>query len=157
MDNQVKLPRLIPAGDQDIDVLFAMLIFGEARGEPKDGKTAVGWVAQNRALNPGWWGKDLRGVILKPWQFSCFNPGDPNREKLFDPLKFESSEVWDECFLTAKGILEGEIPDNTENSDHYFDVSIKPPTWADPRKLVKKIGRLVFYRLDLKAPREGKA
>lgn len=61
----------------DIDIL-ARTIYGEARGEPWEGKIAVAWVVRNRAERGGWWGDTIREVCLKPWQFSCWNETDPN-------------------------------------------------------------------------------
>ncbi|MBM4288219.1 MAG: cell wall hydrolase [Deltaproteobacteria bacterium] len=50
-----------------------MVLFGEARGEPSQTLQGIGHAIINRALKPGWWGRSLEEVILKPWQFSCFN------------------------------------------------------------------------------------
>ncbi len=47
------------------------------------------------------------------------------------------------------GIMDNDIPDNTKNSDHYFDLSIQPPKWARPECFTVKIGRLNFYRLEI--------
>ena len=162
---QVKLPRPdIGIEAQDIDTLLAMLIFGESRLDDRDEdhweefemKAGVGWVAYNRSKHPAWWGKDLRGVILKPHQFSCFNPNDPNRVKLLDPLAHEASYVWDACFVVASGILSGIIPDPTLKSDHYFDDSLvrdnRMPRWAERKNFVKVIGKFLFYRIYLPKP-----
>lgn len=151
--HQIRIPKPnLSIEAQDVDVLFSMLIFGEARGESMEVKKGVGHVAFNRSKHPRWWGRNLLEVILRPYQFSCFLSSDPNRNKLLLPLKYESAETWDECFLTACGILSGELPDNTENSDHYFDDSIPAPRWAVEDKFVKTMGRLSFYRLELEAP-----
>lgn len=147
---QIKLPRPdIGIEAQDDDVLFSMLLFGEARGEIDEAKIGVGWVVWNRNLHPRWWGKNLRGVILKPFQFSCLNLGDPNRTKLLFPFKHEEPQVWDRCYDIAIGIMNNEIPDNTLTSDHYFDDSILPPRWAKPSQKTVKIGKLNFYRLEI--------
>ncbi len=150
MNDQIKLPKPNAALiDQADDVLLAMLIFGEARGEAEAGRIGVAWVAKNRADHPRWWGKILREVILKRGQFSCFLPDDPNLPKLLLPLKYEPFPIWDSCYRVARGILDGEIPDITQTSDHYFDDSIQPPKWARPDKMTVKIGRLNFYRIEL--------
>lgn len=147
---QILLPRPDVAIEAQLsEVLFAMLIFGEARGEPFSGKCGVASVVRNRVEHPRWWGHDLRTVILKPFQFSCFNQGDPNREKLLMPLRYEENTVYDECYEVAIGILDNDLPDNTAHSDHYFDCSISPPKWARPECLTKKLGRLTFYRLEI--------
>jgi N-acetylmuramoyl-L-alanine amidase len=148
-DMQILLPRPdIPIEEQAQDVLFAMLIFGEARGEPFSGKCGVASVVRNRVEHPRWWGKSLKEVILKPFQFSCFNIGDPNREKLLWPLKHEENTVWDECYEVAVGTIKNDLPDITNHADHYFDDSIGLPHWAKQELMTKKIGRLNFYRLE---------
>ncbi len=162
---QIKLPNpTISIEEQEIDVLHAMQIFGESRLDDRDedhweefeAKAAVGWCAFNRAKHPAWWGKDLRGVILKPGQFSCFNVDDKNREKLLSPLSYEGTGIWDACYIVAVGIQDGLIPDPTLCSDSYFDESMvkagKLPKWADEKKFVKRIGKFFFYRLYLKPP-----
>jgi len=135
--------------EQIPEVLFAMLLFGEARGEPFSGKVAVGSVVRNRTLHPRWWGHNLREVILKPFQFSCFNFNDPNREKLLVPWKWEDYPVYDECYEVAIGILENDLPDNTRRSDHYYSIDISPPRWARPECKTVQIGGFSFYRLEI--------
>ncbi len=69
---QVQLDRLTEPQ------LLARCIWGEARGEPIQGKLAVAHVVLNRVKAQSYYGKTIRDVILKPWQFSCFNENDPN-------------------------------------------------------------------------------
>jgi len=162
---QIKLPNpKISIESQDLDVLFAMQIFGESRLDDRDEdlweefemKAGVGHVAYNRSKDPSWWGKDLRGVLLKQGQFSCFNLNDKNRVKLLSPLAYEPPSVWDACYVVAAGILDGIIPDPTLRSDHYFDDSLvktnKIPRWAEEKNFVKQIGKFLFYRIYLPKP-----
>ena len=60
--------------DNATDPLRAMAatVWGEARGEPFEGKVAVAWVIINRSRKPGWWGEDIRSVCSARWQFSCW-------------------------------------------------------------------------------------
>jgi len=149
-------------------VLLAMCLFGEARGESDAARQAVAQVILNRARTPHRvfgsradrsWEENLRRVILKPWQFSCFLPDDPNCAKLLRPLEHASAAVWQRCVDAAQRALEhGDEPDAlTLNSDHYFDDSLQTPTWADPSKQTVLIGRLRFYRLYLPLPTAGAA
>jgi hypothetical protein len=66
----------------DLSVM-ARTVFGEARGEPYQGRLAVAHVILNRVRAGGWFGASVSEVCLKRWQFSCWNPGDPNRARLF--------------------------------------------------------------------------
>jgi spore coat assembly protein SafA len=138
--------------------LLAMALFGEARGTPAKTRKAIGHVIINRALHPGWWGKDLKGVILKPRQFSCFNEDDVNRKKLLEPLEFENPEVWERCCQDAIEVYqrfkqETSIVDPIKGANHYFDTSIPSPSWADDDKFVLELpsGRpghgVRFYKL----------
>jgi len=68
---------------QDVSVL-AQTMWGEARSHGPLGMLAVGSVIKNRAESDRGltFGHGIKGVALKSKQFSCWNPGDPNREKM---------------------------------------------------------------------------
>ena len=137
----------IPLPQQPDEMLLAMCIFGEARGEHDDAKLAVGNVVRNRVL-AGRYGKDWRGVILRPMQFSCFNTNDPNSKKVVEPLKYGKQETWETCYRIASWILNGTAKDNTQRSTHYFDKSLdaNPPYWSYGFIPTVTIGGLRFYR-----------
>lgn len=108
---------------QPDDILAAMLVWGEARGESPAGKLAVIWVAVNRALKSG---RALRWEILRNsggpnpiYQFSCFAMDDPNRAKMLAPLEHDRPQVWDLCWEAAQLALKGEGPDPTHGATHY--------------------------------------
>ena len=91
-----------PIEDQDLRVLFAMCIFGEARGESELARRAVAQVILNRATHPNLlfgsktfrsFEANLRGVILRPGQFSSLNPADPNYAQLWSPLSHAAPEL----------------------------------------------------------------
>ncbi len=140
-------------GLSDEDML-CLAIYGEARGEPYEGKVAVAWVIMNRHNNPNFpfRGNTLKDTILYPWQFSAFNCSDPNRAKLealaknLDKAKENIPSLRESCEVARK-VMSGEIPDPTGGADHYFADYIDPPEWADPDKEVAQIGRHKFYRL----------
>jgi N-acetylmuramoyl-L-alanine amidase len=64
-----------------VDIL-ARTIWAEARNQGRVGMEAVATVILHRAKHPRWWGKDVVSCCQKPRQFSCWNPGDPNRLKM---------------------------------------------------------------------------
>lgn len=140
-------PKL-PIEAQEVTTLFAMLLYGEARGETPEGRAAVGNVVLNRVLSgkyPG--GQDWRSVMLAPFQFSCFLQNDPNRAKLLEPTKHDSQEVWNSCYAIAATIYGGDGKDNTGRATHYFSTyMIKPPTWANSFIHTVDIGKHRFYR-----------
>ena len=55
-------------------VLMGLCLYGEARGEPDEGKEAVLRVMLNRAASRG--KEYIEPVLLRKLQFSCFNFGD---------------------------------------------------------------------------------
>lgn len=115
--------------------LLALCIWREARGETIPAKVGVAWVIRNRAKNPSWWGKDWISVILKPWQFSSFNVGDPNATKF--PVPEDTS--WIACLQAAEIAWEGIETDPVDGATHYFDKSLdaNPPKWATDGSMVK--------------------
>lgn len=133
-----------------VDTL-ARTIWGEARGEPdaQAGMRAVAHVVLNRRDAPGWWGRSVAGVCLKPWQFSCWNEGDPNRPKML------AVGAGDASFTLARRIaadLVGLNPteraraDTTGGATHYFAASIAPPPWTVRASFCGRIGNHLFYR-----------
>ncbi len=134
----------------DVDIL-ARTIYGEARGEfarLDGGMTslmAVGNVVMNRTKQRTWYGNTVKEVCLKPWQFSCWNPNDPNLHMLLHPV---GGRVFDVCTLVAEKLISGTWPDVTNGSDHYHASTLKSfPKWTLDAKPKFKIGAHIFYDL----------
>lgn len=124
-----------------LDVL-ARTLWGEARGEGRDGMRGVASVICNRTSRPGWWGRSIAEVCLKPWQFSCWLESDPNRVKLL------AVDGRDRAYATALSVatdaLAGILPDYTFGATHYHAVDCAPD-WARGRTPCVVIGRHAFY------------
>lgn len=158
----------------DLNVL-AQTIWGEARQDGVKGMIAVGNVIKNRVeVNKAMFGQGIRGVALKPKQFSCWNPGDPNREKLKDILQYDkiislrkspTGEPFNEWFQKFKNtgeyleyksylkakeiaqqILDGQLPDITKGATYYHTTDVKP-IWRNKLDKVAQFGDHVFYTL----------
>lgn len=127
----------------DLDVV-ARTVWGEARGEPKDGRVAVAWVIKNRVKSPRWWGTDYPSVCKRPFQFSCWNLNDPNRAKI--EALTEDDKAFRECLKVASGVISGEVPDNTGGATHYFADSIEPPVWTKRMTQTVTIGHHTFFK-----------
>jgi N-acetylmuramoyl-L-alanine amidase len=125
--------------------LRSLCIWREARGEGDLGKRGVGWVIQNRADNPGWWGKTPVGVILCPFQFSSFNQSDPQ----YDLWPNDDSRSWFDCQQVAAAIMNGTDDDITDGANYYHDTSMGwPKSWGDESNYAHTldVGNLRFYR-----------
>ncbi len=74
-------------------MLLALMGWGEARGEPEEGKYAVAWVARNRVYARRNYGKTWEKVLLRKNAFSCFN--DTVKVFIRRPGIFNSSNICD--------------------------------------------------------------
>ena len=126
-------------------MLLARMVFGEARNQPLEAMIGVAFTAINRMEIGGWYGKSLREVLLKPWQYSCFNKNDPNRKKLMNPLLYEKLEIFTKCLAVAHAVLNGLVKDPTNGATHYFSGNRKP-RWARKMRWCGKIGDFKFYK-----------
>ena len=133
----------------EIDVL-ARTIYGEARSEPAPGMEAVACVVLNRVkiahkMGGYWWGSTIIQVCQKPYQFSCWNKNDPNRETIENAT--EDDIHFATCLRIARRAVIGALRDTTNGATHYYADYIDEPYWAKDQKPVTKIGRHIFYRL----------
>lgn len=133
-------------GDPAVDLL-ARTIYGEARGEPVRGKEAVAAAIMNRvrhAENKGgyWWGGTVPEVCLQPWQFSCWNASDPNRQKILsvDP----KDPNFQTCLRIARRAIAGAMTDPTGGATHYHAAGVEP-LWSVGREPSAVIGNHKFY------------
>lgn len=130
--------------------LLALLIWSEARGEPVEGQVAVGHVVLNRRRRGGWYGNTVHEVILKPWQFSWFNPFTTGPAA-------EPSEDWGsslpaipvvggDLLLLARNVLAGNGPDPTGGATHFHATWMTVlPAWAGSMRVLGEIGQHRFY------------
>jgi cell wall hydrolase len=149
----------LPLDQQAEDILFAMCLFGEARGEGAEGVRGVANVIQNRALHPGnrsgrRYGRGIRGVILRPGAFDCMRSTDPNYRKLLGPLRYERPEIWQMRHTIALATIARAIADSTLGATHHYDDSLAVAPWWARAEIIKAgkmtptvtIGRLLFFR-----------
>lgn len=135
----------VPVTDEDLEIL-ARTLYGEARGEPLEGRQGVAWVIRNRVMwrPPQWWGDTVFGVCIKTDQFSCWNVGDPNSAKangvsVTDPTFLELVAIGD-------AVMRGEIPDPTKGSTHYERIGAGA-SWAKGQPVAAILGGQAFYRI----------
>lgn len=146
----------------DTDVM-ARTLYGEAEAYNERDAIAIACVIYNRVaygMQSGIWPKTVGGVCLQPWQFSCWNPGDPNRKRIL-----VASDGWFErCKQIASTVLRGEMPDPTRGGTHYYETSVRMPKWAKGKKPVYRVAHgkpgktehLFFNDIDTPPPQNAK-
>jgi len=123
---------------------FALCLWREARGESDEVKTAVAYVVMNRALHPAWWGYDIMSVLFRPMQFSSLT--DPKDRQLINyPMSSDNS--WIKCLEIAEDVYNGNAINPIGSANHYYDISIPAPKWAEESKFIVQLGRIRFYLL----------
>lgn len=127
---------------------LSLTTWGESRGEPVEGQIAVMSVIRNRS-------KQFRlpypNVVLRAFQFSCWNDNDPNRSQLLDMFNDETRVVgwalWHQLKYLAQGIIDDKLLDNTQGATHYYALGIPPPKWTSSGTRTRIIANHVFYKL----------
>jgi len=125
--------------------IMALTIYGEARGASAAGKAGVAHVIMNRYARPGWWTRHwsdnvvddtIAAACLDPYQFSCWNNGDPNLKAM--AIVSEADPVYLQCMRMAIGVISGDVPDPTHGSYHYHTKAVTPgwshgldPVWVE--------------------------
>jgi len=132
--------------EPNVDTL-ARTLWGEARGTGLLDMLGVAAVIRERVLRPGWWSRpndDWWSVCRNPYQFSCWNQGDPNLPKLYraeelEPDAFNRATRIAEYtihFLRDRDVMQlFGVDDVDDIPTHYHDRSIDTPkAWGDKLK-----------------------
>ena len=133
------------ADEEDADseiACLALTIYHEARGEPEQGKLAVGHVVMNRTRNtrfPDGVCDVVKegGERLHQCQFSWWCDGLSDRPR-------DKTALQDSLQL-ARAVYYGCLPDPTHGALWFHSTGVKP-AWSRISGRGKKIGRHVFYR-----------
>lgn len=127
----------------DIQV-FAMALWGEARGVCPETRRFIAHSIVNRVLSSRW-GNTLKDVLLKPKHYSSFNgpetkwpyTKDANYDKLRKPIKSggkNGEKIWRlvsaDALEAYARIKNNKIKDPSLGADHYYDTSMKKPYWV---------------------------
>jgi hypothetical protein len=129
--------------------LLARTLQAEAGNQGYGGMLAAGSVIMNRA-NASGYGDGLRGVILKPGQFSAWNSttGYAGGEQGQDMANMRAS---DEAYKAADDLISGGYEDVTGGATHYYNPAISQPKWGQKAGGDwKQIGDHVFGFADAK-------
>lgn len=131
----------------DLDIL-ARTLYGEARGEGYRGMQAVANVIMNRvamaAHHPHFGDGTPAGACKAPWQFSCWNPNDPNINII------NSVDSQDSIFATALQIASDAInnilTDVTMGATYYYAIGSPTPVWAQGKNTCARVGKHLFFK-----------
>lgn len=131
--------------------IFALTVYGEARGEPIEGQVAVANVINNRSISSN---KTIKAVCLAPLQFSCWNENDSNSkilEEFANKMVF-NQEIDDihfkQIMYLVRGVRDNDLLDNTQNAHNYLTKNLyasdHAPKWAKSMNPIVEIGNHVF-------------
>lgn len=127
--------------------LLARTLMAEAGNQGLGGMLAAGSVIMNRVKTPGY-GDGVRGVILKPGQFSAWNSltGYAGGEQGQNMAAIRPSA---DAYNAADLLLSGNYQDPTGGATHYYNPSISQPKWGlGAGGEWTRIGDHVFGRAD---------
>lgn len=141
----------------DLDILTRTL-YGEADARNEADAYAIGCVVMNRTRHK-LWPDDVSEVCLQPWQFSCWNPGDPGRERI---TKVKANDPWFlKCREIARSLIAGG-EDVTNGATHYYATYIPKPKWAKGKRACYEVhhrrsgSHLFFNDIDTPAPKTAR-
>jgi len=110
---------------------LALTLYLEARSEPTKGIIAVGSVILER-VRLGYFGKGVKGVCFKPYQFSCYNSKDPQYEKValriasnFDEEAGKISKL-QACLMIARGCCRARSSQTSKLSFTRWVAALRP-------------------------------
>lgn len=140
-------PDLGDDATRDLLVLTQTL-WAEARGESDEGQEAVAAVIMNRYAVKYRGARTVADVCLTPWQFSCWNAGDPNRAAIA-----RVTAAPDDAFVRVRGIAQRAlgmagptIRAMPADVRHYYAASMRPPpSWSLNQAPYRRIGAHIFY------------
>lgn len=122
------------------DALAIVTIWQEARGEPYEGKLAVGEVIRNRMKRNYFSNGTVSGTVLRDYQFSGWNVGDPNR---ISSIQIDDNDATvGACISSWKESISSSV---AKGAVLYCNLHLAHPSWAKPEKMVAEIGNHSFF------------
>ena len=125
--------------------IAARTVWGEGRGESWEGKIAIAFTLINRwREDRGQFARDdtLATACLRHVQFTAWNMGDPNFEKLHE-VQWNDASLR-ECLKAVLHALDHPGDDPTAGARHYHAKSVKP-SWIKGHRPSAEIGGHLFY------------
>lgn len=125
--------------NQSEDILAALTIYLEARGESFAGKLAVAAVIRNRMIYKYHSDGSVKGTVLRAKQFEPWITRNPD-DMIFDPTnrKMQESLLAWKLVQDGRNIVDGAVL-------FYNPQLAKTPRWARVYRKAAKIGRHEFF------------
>ncbi len=129
---------------------LSLTLWGEARGEPIEGKIAVAMVIRNRVLSHYGAAQTYVDVCLAKAQFSAWTEEVSQMEQAEVELSGGHADpVLSLCEEIARATIAGLLADNSGGANHYITTALllsNAPSWA--RGVTgRAIGSQTFMRL----------
>ncbi len=121
---------------------LALAVYWEARGEGREGMTAVASVVLNRRAHDAFPSTVCEVVLqggAKPgcqFSFWCDGKSDEPRD----------ADLWALALDVATEALEGGAADLTAGALFFHAAALGAPPWRTPRERTVRIGRHIYYR-----------
>lgn len=113
-------------------VALTKVVYGEARGEPDDGKAGVAWAVINRHKKSG---KSIAYEASKPRQFDGYAAAG----------SMSDASAKAKCEDIAKKCINGSISDPTGGATFFCAKNLNP-YWASGKQPCKVIGNHKFFK-----------
>ena len=119
---------------------LARNIYFEAGGEPGAGKIAVAEVTMNR-VHSKQYPRTVCGVVNQKIRGTCQFSWVCEGTKTV----YRNSDAWRDSVKIAENILISKQHYGIIGSAKYFHATYVNPSWAESKKVIKKIGQHIFY------------
>jgi cell wall hydrolase len=131
--------------DQDA---LTLTIWGEARGEPIEGKLGVAAVIRNRVKAHYRGAHTYVDVCTAHAQFSAWTDEATTMHQEEVALAGSAPDpTLRLCREIAIATIANILPDITKGANHYYALSINPPAWAATATPLITLGRQRFYNV----------
>lgn len=112
----------------DLDIM-ARTLYGESAPNDQTDAKLIASVIMTRVKKKNW-PDTPSGVCLQPWQFSCWNPGDPNRKR----IQTAAGPWFEQCKAIARAAYGGDNEYLPMELTHYYANYVRKPKWAKGKK-----------------------
>ena len=124
---------------------LSLTIWGEARGEPIEGKLGVAAVMRNRVLEHYRGAGTFAEVCMAHAQFSAWTDEASQMNAEEDAYEHHPDPALQLCIEIARATIAGVLPDLTGGANHYYAETIPPPAWSVGIPAIK-LGRQYFLK-----------